>query len=729
MALGTAEDPGDVALLLDYQLRHLLVDEMQDTSSAQYGMLEALTGGWTDGDGRTLFCVGDPMQSIYRFRNAEVGEFLTAQVRGIGAVALTRLTLRRNFRSGEVLVDWFNDVFPSVLAEHDDPQRGAVRYSEAAAVENNAGQGSYQVHPLVDATADEEAAESCRIVRSILSEQPSDEVAVLVRSRPHLTSLLALLREAGVAYRAVEIDRLTDLPEIIDILALTRALVHPGDRLAWLALLRGPWVGLDWRDLHTLVVNDRRTTVWECLHDQTRMVQVSAEGQQALTNFRESMAGLLREGRTDSLRSRIETAWFVLGGPALLHSGHLVDNIYRFLDVVGTLEVAGTLPDVAVLESALDYEHVSSENDARLQVMTMHRAKGLQFDHVILHGLGRVPRPPDYEVLSWIDVPVGRDRLHKVMSPVGPKADIEKDPIHRYITQVEASKDRNELSRLLYVACTRARKSLHLVGHARQLKKGLQPDARSMLHLLWPSVAAEFDGVRARERPANADSEAREWRLPVRRRLVREWTLPELPAVPVSSTWDKPDEFEGRVEFYWVGAAARVAGTVAHRFIQLATEGRIPLESATLAELQPVSRRWLSELGIDPRGADPIVQRVERILAGMLEDPRGRWLLDGEGHAELALSGLVDGRVQSVLIDRILIEEGIHWIIDYKTGGHEGGRADEFLKAEVDRYTDQLRKYATLYRNYREAEIRCALYFPLLQAFVEVDTGTADDAK
>ena len=56
-ALGTADDPGDVALLLDYQLRHLLVDEMQDTASAQYRMLEALTGGWQQGDGRTLFCV------------------------------------------------------------------------------------------------------------------------------------------------------------------------------------------------------------------------------------------------------------------------------------------------------------------------------------------------------------------------------------------------------------------------------------------------------------------------------------------------------------------------------------------------------------------------------------------------------------------------------------------------------------------------------------------------
>ena len=101
-ALGTADSPGDVALLLDYQVRHLLVDEMQDTSSAQYRMLEALTGGWEANDGRTLFCVGDPMQSIYRFRNAEVGQFLLARANGIGDVELEPLTLAPQFPLGRV---------------------------------------------------------------------------------------------------------------------------------------------------------------------------------------------------------------------------------------------------------------------------------------------------------------------------------------------------------------------------------------------------------------------------------------------------------------------------------------------------------------------------------------------------------------------------------------------------------------------------------------------------
>jgi len=125
-ALGSSDAPGDMALMLDYQIAHLLIDEMQDTSIAQYRLLWKLTAGWSPGDGRTIFCVGDPMQSIYRFRDAEVGEFLLAKERGIGAIPLESLTLRRNFRSGENLVHWFNTVFGNVFPVRDDAPAGAI---------------------------------------------------------------------------------------------------------------------------------------------------------------------------------------------------------------------------------------------------------------------------------------------------------------------------------------------------------------------------------------------------------------------------------------------------------------------------------------------------------------------------------------------------------------------------------------------------------------------------
>ena len=93
----------------------------------------------------------------------------------------------------------------------------------------------------------------------------------------------------------------------------------------------------------------------------------------------------------------------------------------------------------------------------------------------------------------------------------------------------------------------------------------------------------------------------------------------------------------------------------------------------------------------------------------------------GPGHSELALTGLYEHRLESIVIDRVRIDEdGTHWIVDYKTSTHEGGDLESFLAAEVDRYRPQLRKYREIYRNFAAVDGRCALYFPLLRQFVEV---------
>jgi len=720
-ALGTAEDPGDVALLMDYQVRHLLVDEMQDTSSAQYRMIEALTGGWTNDDGRTLYCVGDPMQSIYRFRNAEVGQFLIAKEAGIGDLSLTTLTLRRNFRSGAKLVDWFNQVFPIVLPEHDDPQRSAVSYSAAVSVPKFEGQGQCIVYPVFGSDTAAEANIGLEVIRNTLDGNVDDDMAVLVRSRSHLPELLYRLRDAGIAYRAVEIDRLTDLPEIVDILALTRSIVHHGDRLAWLAILRSPWVGLDWTDLHRLVSNDVKSTIWEKLNDEKIIATMSIYGQTAVIGFRSKLTSIISSYRVESLRDRIERAWLDLGGAAILNDNQAIENVYRYLDVLEKLEVAGSLPDVAELEASLEMEHVSSAANARLQVMTMHRAKGLQFDHVLLFGLGRVPRPREQTVLSWFDIPDERGRPQKIISPVGPRAELEKDAMHAYIGKVETEKDKYELGRLLYVACTRARKSLHLTGNAKLLKAGLRPDPRSLLNLLWPVVAERFESEFDTGDHSKASEQNEGWLMPELRRLEPAWQTPEAPALPFHTAPVADVDENSAVEFYWVGATTRLAGTLVHRWLQMAAERRLDpgVDSARL--VRPASERWLKEVGVSSESIPAIIDRVEEALRLMNDDEKGRWLIEGEGHTEFALSGIINDRVESVVLDRVRIDsDGTHWIVDYKTSSHEGGDLATFLSAETDRYRPQLAKYAEMYRNYSNADVRCALYFPLLQEFIEV---------
>jgi ATP-dependent exoDNAse (exonuclease V) beta subunit len=719
-AVGTAQSPGDMALLLDYQVRHILVDEMQDTSRAQYRMLEALTGGWEDGDGRSLFCVGDPMQSIYRFRNAEVGQFLLARTQGIGTVRLQPLLLRRNFRSGEFLVHWFNTVFPMALPARDDPGRGAVSYSESLPASSDGG--DCKIHPLFGADPGAEADVTLAAIQEIMRQSTDDSVAVLVRSRTQLASLLQRLRRAGIRWQAVDIDRLTDLPEIIEALALTRASVHAGDRLAWLAVLRSPCIAWSWSDLHALVSNDTSSTIPELLDDPRRMSRVSADARAAYEHARPALELLCDVSRTRSLRERIERAWFALRGPAILSDAEMVGNVYRFLDVLSRLEVAGTLQDVAELDDQLDQERVSGDPDARLQIMTMHRAKGLQFDHVVLTGLGRVPRPRERSVLSWYDLPALESDEDRIISPVGPRHEIENDPIHRFIELAESGKDRHEAARLLYVACTRARKTLQLIGHTGLTRDGEEiraPDPRSLLRLLWEAVGPQFEATFDNATVAEPDDPG-QWILPVRHRIDDAWHLPPPEAIPGQRPSDEDAVQTPQVEYYWVGAEARAAGTVVHRWLQLATGGRADLRRRD--ELRPTTERWLKELGVGPDRLESMSQRVDDALQNVLEDARGRWLLDGQGHAEFSLTGLHAGEIRSGVIDRVRVDgDGTHWIVDYKTGVHEGGDIDTFLAAEAERYRPQLTRYSVLYHGYTGHTARCALYFPLLQAFVEVE--------
>ncbi|HZD52324.1 MAG TPA: UvrD-helicase domain-containing protein [Woeseiaceae bacterium] len=728
-ALGSAEDPGDVALLLDYRIRHLLIDEMQDTSIAQYRLLEKLVAGWRPGDGRTLFCVGDPMQSIYRFRDAEVGQFLLARDQGIADVRLESLVLRRNFRSCAPLVDWFNDVFGGMLPATDEIASGAISYAASVAAAAGAAPGGCRVHPVIGADPATEADCGLAVVKACLDGSVPDEtVAVLVRSRTQLPMLLARLRAADVPYRSIEIDRLTDLPEIIDVRALTRALSHRGDRIAWLGLLRGPWIGLSWSDLHALVRNDDRRAVWELLHDELRVAGLSEDGQRRVRGFAERLAPFLESHGTRTLRETVERAWYALGGPLLVAGSEQTENVYRFFDVLERNETAGTLADVVELETLLDRERVSSSRDARLQIMTVHRAKGLEFDHVVLYGLGRRSRAERQSVLSWLALPgrAGSDGL--LISPIGPRAEIERDPLHAWIEAAGREKDRLEQDRLLYVACTRARRSLHLIGHVEPAANGgalRRPSGQTLLGSLWPSVSLRYEAAFARTAlPAPRDIGAPAFRRPTLRRLPDAHHLPPAPGLPVEpALGGAPAGEEAQsVAYDWVGSLTRQAGTLVHRWLKrIADEGK-PIEPAASA-LEPITRRWAAELGVPAVELDGVCARVAAALTGILEDERGRWLLFGAGHAELPVTGLWKGRIESIVIDRVRIDgDGAHWIVDYKTGLHEGSDLAAFLQQEADRYRPQLRKYVQLYGGLTHAPLRTALYFPLLGVFLPVAT-------
>ncbi|MDO8934089.1 MAG: UvrD-helicase domain-containing protein, partial [Rhodocyclaceae bacterium] len=148
-ALGGLDAPSDLALALDYRIQHLLVDEFQDTSPTQVELLRRLTAGWATGDGRTLFAVGDPMQSIYRFRKADVGLFLRVADAGIGGLTLERLRLTRNNRSCAAVVAWVNGSFETIFPSQDGVASGAIRYRPFAPTREPLPGAGVFVHPLV----------------------------------------------------------------------------------------------------------------------------------------------------------------------------------------------------------------------------------------------------------------------------------------------------------------------------------------------------------------------------------------------------------------------------------------------------------------------------------------------------------------------------------------------------------------------------------------------------
>lgn len=740
-ALGGDEQPTDLALALDYRIRHILVDEFQDTSSSQFQLLEALTRGWEPGDGRSLFVVGDPMQSIYRFREAEVGLFLRARQDGIQQLWLEPLNLEVNFRSRRSVVEWVNRGFPGVLAAREDAGSGAVPFCPATAFDPS-DEGGVYIHPSLgeqpDAVAD--AARIAVLARERLAETETGQVAILVRTRKQAAALLPALRAAGLPYQAVEIEVLAERTVVSDLLALTRALVHEADRTAWLTVLRAPWCGLTLADLLVLARDSRPLS--ECILSPQSLTALSEDGRQRLARLAGPIARARQQRRREGLRHRVETTWLALGGPAAAGSASALEDARAFLDLLEASEQAADLDDVNQLDEALKslFARVDPQTDARLQVMTIHKSKGLEFDTVILPGLHAGTRRSDDPLLLWME----RPRLHSdpdlLMAPKRPHGLKEKEPLYQFLKTLVDEKEAHELGRLLYVAVTRAQRCLDLFGFVKvktdkndQLVLGM-PAKGSLLARLWPLLEADYQRafLDRQSAPQATAGSAPAIERPIRRFPV-DWPVPPPEpdvvweaglAEPDDASQVDHDEESETIEFSWASPIARSVGTVVHRFLQQIAEDGLDAWSANEVERRrPALRAMLAGLGTSPDACDGAVNRCVLALQGALADEKGRWVLSAHPEAsnEMALATWGEDGPQTHIIDRSFVDaDGTRWVIDYKTGYREGGDIEGFLAQEVERYRSQLERYAGLVHQLDGRPVRKALYFPLLGAFREL---------
>lgn len=487
--------PSDLALRLDYQIRHILFDEFQDTSYVQYALLQKLTRGWQKGEGRTVFIVGDPMQSIYSFREANVSLFLRAKQAGAiqPDLILTNIVLQQNFRSTLPLIEWFNRNMKEILPKYEEVETGAIPYTPSVSTKDfDYSPDFYQAvthHAFSEENeevySDVEAQRIVEIIRKTqkhYSLQKTDHtIAVLVYNRQHAAHLITVLQQEKIAYLPVKIERLSQAPVIQDLLALTRALMHPADRVAWLALLRAPFMGLDLKEFSVLFAHQESydCTVLERLaffiEQQDDLNQaLRAQSHARLVIFLDIMRRALTQRQKLHFADLVQGVWLSLNAPAYLTEIERKATLDYFQLLKQVLSKSGYyFPELSVLLKELDNHYVDAKvyDQNPVQIMTIHQSKGLEFGTVILPSLHRKRPPPQKELLKWLESDPLTLQSGLLLAPLSVDEDAE-NKTYCYIKHIQAQRLQYEMQRLLYVALTRAACHLHLLANFYKEPKG-----------------------------------------------------------------------------------------------------------------------------------------------------------------------------------------------------------------------------------------------------------------
>ena len=717
-ALGRAEEPTELLLKLDQNIRHLLIDEFQDTSQSQISLIEKITTGWQQGDGRTLFLVGDPMQSIYRFRKADVVLFLRVRDEGLGTIRPECLTLTDNFRSQRGIVEWVNSTFSSLFPQKDDPSAGAIAYAPSTAFKDATISPAVRFHPVCPQLGQRSEDVVLDLVRESLTAFPDAEhpVAILVRARSHLKDVTQLLAQEGIACRAVELVPLHMRAYVVDLVQIIRALAHPGDRAAWLSVLRSPYCGLRLESLHRLFGMDRGASIPALLEhalrlkDSTSRCQaqtlLSPDEYQRLCAVAPVMLDALTQDDLAPLAARVERVWRLLGGVALARTATDLQDAESVFALIEKIAPYGGL-DVDVLDARLTRLFASPEAGERsVEVMTMHKAKGLQFESVILFGLHHQPvsdRTPLVRIEQVAD---------KVMlGPIKARATDEQDVISKYLAQRDKRRSEFEVDRLLYVAATRAKQSLHLVAELqRDVDTGAPLAARagSLLarlypHVQLPELVAMVEKVLISEQPVPAFSMSRLTRLKDRSPQQRQAPEPSNLAFP----WRARSSFE------------RLTGILVHGWLaQMGEQGCANWSAQRVTQQRARIERQLQQLGVPAQEGAAAATEVIDTLVAMLNSERGQWLLN---HAQARHEWtLLDETGQLSVLDYALKDDKGWLVVDYKTGRPEPTETTQaFGQRMMLRYKAQLERYCEKLHAYDGAPARAALYFPRDQLWFE----------
>ncbi|MGC1461270.1 MAG: UvrD-helicase domain-containing protein [Terracidiphilus sp.] len=806
--------PTEAAFTVADNIHHILVDEFQDTSRRQHELLRRLIAAWPEREGRSCFVVGDPMQSIYFFRDADAELFPRVREAGLeipnaspllfGPVAITS-----NFRTAKPLVTELNEIFTHVFAKNDG---SGVTFSPADPARNREAARShpFKLHisfnpqlPHGKTTSSEEASENDapraaqidEIVALIESyrerieqchrEREFDKdkkfrIAVLGRTRNALAPIALALRAAGISFRSIDLEKLSARPEILDALALARALLNSLDRVAWLGVLRAPWCGLSLSDLHTLTSADDAGLLARPIPEllAQRISLLSAEGRQAAERVIQvlSAAPSFRFSQpTTSLGTWLEQVWFHLGGAQCVDATARanLDLLWQNLDSLpnGEQDLLGPALDGA-LEKLTAQPDPETSSDCGVQLMTIHKSKGLEFEVVIVPELQAGSSRGKPKLLSWLerglppeDTAYEGDGSPEVteflVAPLQSKG-FDRGSTKQWVDRVYRDREKQETRRILYVAATRARDELHFFAQpaCNRDKNGewtLVEPKESLLATAWPALEAEIrqrfdewksfiagpvaEPVTIESLAASAETNLLVMPPPLKptqlRRLPPNYRPDTAPSVPEktmgaagldSETWNS--ELYTRHEG---GLISRALGTAVHTYLEnlahLRTLNNWEESHTALQKIRPRIAAQIRAAGIDPTRSAAIAADAFGIALNAANDPTGNWILSPhpEGVSEARWTGVVSGALRTVQVDR-LFRAGLTplstgdqtwWIIDYKTAHTDNLDPPTALPMLRATFAPQLQAYAEVLRKLHgaDAPIRAGLYYPRMLLF------------
>ncbi|MEJ2092699.1 MAG: UvrD-helicase domain-containing protein [Syntrophobacterales bacterium] len=737
------ESPGELLLRLDWRLRHLLVDEFQDTSANQMELLCRLLAGWTGEDGRTFTVVGDPKQSIYGWRQARLDLFLESReglpCNGKTTLPFIPLNLTTNFRATPTLITWVNRVFGDTVMQGPHQTGGLIFQKATPGPASRDGEApclALFAHEDRDEARTREAQWlACRITRALEDLPAKEYLALLLFARTHLTAYLSALQEAGLVPKVREGLKLKDSRVVQHLHNLARALVRPQDDMAWAALLTGPWLAPDLASLAAAA--QAPGTVWpeklaalastpQCPPELASLTQILLAARERVG--RESLVRTLGDFLGEA------SAW---AGVAAWEGALGVACARTYLALLAESDLG--LPEATFLKAdfALDGAYQPPDpraEDSPVEVLTVHGAKGLEFHTVFLPFLDWQPlrmegnQPPPFLLEE-----IPGTRAH-VLGLAPPAWQTGKDSSYRLVRKLKDDRVLAEARRVFYVAVTRAQERLFLSGVLSRRKEDLVPSPDSPLAWLWehygpgalvpgdspvwpdPPLQVEiFPEIAPAPRP-----------VPKLQALPQPWEfIPEPP--PYRFAYPSQEAAIELAEDYPVveaavegdNLAARARGEVTHRLLETLVQGNgLPGEQGVAAALVG--------LGVSRETAQNLAPQILAEVTACLQEPFLRNMLtSGSGVSELLLEDRPGPEIiRRGRLDLLAFDGKDWWLVDFKSSRpHVGDDWEDFLFRETDKYAPQLLAYREMVAKARGISlnaIRLALYFTACQKAVEL---------